>query len=264
MNHQKRKLLLLILLSWCLIYWCTEKIPEGPGRTEILKIRLAIKDNRYDFAQENNWENRYKIPPNNMTQQQFEELAKWRVPFTITAYNDFDEAMDGQKWLVLKVNIWSAHPADTWHAQLIYADTVSNRNMTIPPHDSLLLYAGNRLTWEQRDISGNSIHQTDSYTPIWIDCIEFDSLIAGTKPPELIRWRHCDTTMLAPVDTVIAFSPPKTILAQAEVQLFKNYHRVMSDTLEFRIHYFMPADGFRRKFWCREGATMQGDPPCPF
>lgn len=264
MTVRKKQFLLLIVLIWCLVCFCTEKIPEGPGQTEILKVKLAIKDNRFDFAQENNWENRYKIPPENMTQQQFDELSRWRVPFKITAYNDFDEAMDGQKWLVLKVNIWSAHPADTWHAQLIYADTSSNRNMTIPPGDSLSIYTGNRLTWEQRDMSGNSIHQANSYTPIWIDCTEFDSLLPATKPPEYIRWRYCDTTILAPVDTVVAFSSFKTILAQTEVQLFKNYHVVKSDTIAFSIHYFWPGDGFRNKFWCPERQVIFGDPPCPF
>lgn len=264
MINQKRQRLLLFVLSWCVVCGCTEKIPQGPGRIEILKVKLRINGNRFDFAQENNWDNRYKLPPNQMSQQEFERLAQWRVPFQIIAYNDFDEAMEGQKWLVLKVNIWSANAEDSWRAQLIYADTSFTRNLTIPPGDSLLFYTGNRLTWEQRDMNGRSIHQTNWYIPIWIDCIEFDTLVPGTIPPQRIPWRHCDTTMLAPVDTVVAFLQPKIILAQAEVQLFKNYHVVTSDTIEFRIHYFMPADGFQNKFWCREGRRIENDPPCPF
>lgn len=264
MTVRKKQFLLLIVLIWCLVCFCTEKIPEGPGRTEILKVRLTIKDNRIDFAQENNWDNRFKIPPKNMTQQQFDALSIWRVPFNITVHNDFDEAIDGQKWMVMKVNIWSENSADAWHAQVVYADTTSSRNMTIPPGDSLTIYTGNRLIWEQQDLIGKSIHQTNSFTPIWVDCIEYDSLVPATKPPEILPWRHCDTTMLAPVDTVVAFSPHKTVLAQAEVQLFKNYHVVKSDTVGFRIHYFYPADGFRNKFWCREGKRWPNDPPCPF
>ncbi|MCI0496606.1 hypothetical protein L0Z72_16510, partial [candidate division KSB1 bacterium] len=184
----------------------------------------------------------------------------WRVPFNITVHNDFDEALDGQKWLVMKVNIWSANPADTWQAQVIYADTTSNRNMTIPPGDSLSFYRGNHLTWEQRDMTGNSIHLCNSYAPIWIELIKFDSLIRGKKPLKIIPWCHCDTTILAPVDTVVAFFPHKTILAQAEVQLFKNYHVVKSDTVEFRLHYYYPADGFQKKFWCIEGRRSSPEP----
>lgn len=253
MTVPKRQRLLLIVLVGCLAYFCTEKIPQGPGRTEILKVKLMIKDNRFDFAQENNWENRYEIPPKNMTQQQFDELSQWQVPFGIRVHNDFDEAIDGQKWIVINVNIWSANPIDTWQAQLIYADTLTKRNMTIAPGDSLSFLTGTRLMWLQRDLNGNSIHQTNRYTPIWIETIEFDSLAPGDKPSDAIPWIRCDTTLLATVDTVVAFLLPKTVLAQAEVQLFKNYHGVKSDTVEFRIHNFFPADGFQKKFKCYEG-----------
>ncbi len=241
---------------------CTEKIPEGPQRTEILDVKLFIYDDRQDFAHENNWENRFKIPPRKMSMAEYESLSQWRVPFGILVYNDFDEAIDGRKWIVIKVNLWPKNDGESWWAQLIFADTAATRHMTIPPGDSLSIYTGNQLTWEQKDINGKSIHHTNSYTPIWVDCTIFDSLFKDTR--EIVPWRDCDTLKLAPVDTVVAYSEPKTIFAQAEVQLFKNYRVVKSNIVEFKIHYLFPSEGFRPKFWCVERAVFEGDPPCPF
>jgi len=262
MNPQLKYLLFILATAMCFNLFCTEKIPEGPERAEILNVKLAIQQGRNEFAQENNWENRFKIPPKGMTLQEYEILSKWRVPFIVSVNNDFDEAIDGKKWVVIKVDIWANGPNETWQSQLIYADTTSTRHLTIPPADSLSIYTGNNLVWEQKDIKGRSIHRTNSFAPIWIDCTEFDSLFK--TPFEIVPWRHCDTLILAPVDTVVAFDQPKKIFAQAEVQLFKNYHAVISDTIEFNIHYFFPADGFRPKFWCREGRVINNDPPCPF
>lgn len=245
-----------------LILFCTEKIPQGPERTEILEVKLFIYNDRIDFAQENNWENRFKIPPRNMSMAEYEMLSQWRVPFGIMAYNNFDEAIDGRKWIVIKVNLWPNNSAESWQAQLVFADTTATRHLTIPPGDSLSIYTGNRLTWEQKDDKGLSIHHTDSYTPIWIDCTLFDSLFKNTR--KIVLWRDCDTLQLAPVDTVAAYDKPKIIYAQAEVQLFQNYRVIKSNTVEFKIHYFFPSEGFRPKFWCPEGDVLDGDPPCPF
>jgi len=259
-----QKLLSLLLMLCCLIIIlsCTEKIPEGPERTEILKVRLFSQNGRLDFAQENHWDNRFQLPPKEMTQDEFEYASEWRVPFGIVIKNDFDEAMEGKKWIDAKIKLWSANQAENWQAVLNFADTTAVRNMVIPPDDSISLYTGNKLIWEQRDVSGKSIHRIDWYHPIWVSCSYYDSLVPVTKPAQLIAMRECDTLLLSPVDTVIAFKEAKTIFAQAEVKLFKDYRTVLSDTLTFRIHYYCPADGFRPKFWCRKGAVMSGDPPC--
>lgn len=262
MNRPKKYLMFILILVGSLYYFCTEKIPEGPERTEILDVRLFLEDGRTEFAQENNWDNRFKLPPQQMTLDQYEALAQWQVPFGLWVFNDFDEAIDGKKWIRIALNLWSADESDGWTARLVYADTTSTRNMTIPPGDSITIYTGDNLVWKQRDDAGQSIHRTDMYTPLWVDCTVFDSLFRS--PDTTITWRYCDTTMLAPVDTVVAFDAPKIVKAQAEVQLFQNYHIVLSDTVEFTINYFFPSEGFKNKFWCREGQYRQGDPPCPF
>ena len=256
--HPKFFLSFLLLV----IFFCTEKIPEGPERTEILDVKLFIEDGRTEFAQETNWENRFKLPPKQMTLGEYEALAQWKVPFGLWAFNDFDEAIDGKKWIKIRVNLWSADEADEWTAQLVYADTTSTRNMTIPPGDSITIYTGDKLVWNQHDDAEKSIHHTNLYTPLWVDCTVFDSVFK--RPDTTITWRYCDTTMLAPVDTVIAFDLPKIVKARAEVQLFQNYHIVQSNMVEFKIHYFFPSEGFKNKFWCPEGRVMIGDPPCPF
>lgn len=246
-----------------LALFCEEKIPEGPERSEILKVRLTIHDNRYDFAQENNWENRFKLPPYRMRMDDYVKLSQWRVPFNVSVHNDFDEAIDGRKWIFIQINLWPEDFNEMWKAQLIYTDTSSTRHLTIPPGDSLTLYTGNKLTWDQKDFNGKSIHRTNSFEPIWIECTEFDSFIKAAKN-ELVPWRYCDTLILAPVDTVVVFGQPKKLFAQAEIQIFKNYRIVKTDTVEFRIHYFFPGEGFRPKFWCEERMRDPTDPPCPF
>lgn len=256
------KIVLLVLISLILFIFCKEKIPEGPERTEILEVSLLTRDKRTDFAQENHWDLKFKLPPKKMTMVEFENLSTWQVPFILWIHNDFDEAMEGQKWINIKINIWPADENEHWVCQLNYADTISTRQLTIPPGDSVPIYSGTKLIWDQHNEEGNSIHETELFRPMWIECTEFDSVFKN--PPGIIGWRHCDTTKLAPVDTVIAFLNPKKIYAQADVQLFKNYHVVKSNVVEFYIHYFSPADGFKKKFWCVEGRQIPGDPPCPF
>ena len=258
----KKCFLLLVFLILSVIT-CREKIPEGPERSEILEVKLMTKSYRLQYAQENNWDNRFKIPAKKMSMEEYENLSTWHVPFIVTVHNDFDEAMEGKKWIDVKINIWPANEKENWTCQLTYNDTNSNRYFTIPPGDSLSIYTGNKLIWEQKDSNGKSIHATESFVPIWIECTEFDSLMKGNKPPEIVPWRYCDTTMLGAVDTVISYLESKKIFAQAEVQLFKNYHVVKSNVLEFDIYYFFPADGFKKKFWCIEGLRIAGDPPCP-
>ncbi len=253
---------LLIIWLIILIIGCREKIPSGPERVEVLKVHLFTEDGRLDFAQENHYENRFRLPPKYMTMEEFEYRAKWTVSFGINVKNDFDEAMEGKKRIIFKVNLWPADESESWRAQVVYTDTGYERNMVIPPGDSMTFFNRSMLIWFQNDINGNSIHQTNIFSPKWITCSYYDSLVPGTKPVESIQMRQCDTTYLAQVDTVIAFSKPKEIYAQAEVQLFKNYHTVLSDTLKLRIHYYFPGDGFYRKFWCREGRVLEGDPPC--
>ncbi|NOZ60864.1 MAG: hypothetical protein GXO74_04210 [Calditrichaeota bacterium] len=255
-----RYLVFLFLLLAVLL--CKEKIPSGPERVEILKVHLFTEDNRLDFAQENHYENRFRLPPKYLSVGEFMERSKWTVPFGVKIVNDFDEAMEGKKWIVIKVNLWPADETESWRGQVVYTDTSFERNMVIAPGDSMIFFNTNMLVWHQQDIHGKSIHESNSFNPLWVRCVFYDSIVPGTKPEEIIQMRQCDTTYLAPVDTVIAFSEPKEIYAQAEVQLFKNYHTVLSDTLKLRINYYFPGDGFYRKFWCREGPVIANDPPC--
>jgi len=241
---------------------CTEKIPEGPEREEILEVKLFAQNGRLDYAQENHWDDRFRFPPKSMSQEDFEYASEWRIPFGISVNNFFDEAIDGKKWIDVKINLWSANELDEWQAQLAFTDTSASRNLIIPPGDSISLYTGNKLIWEQKDNEGLSIHRTDTYTPIWVTCTFWDSIVPFTKPAEYVTMRECDTLQLVPVDTVIAYDLPITVYAQAEVQLFKHYHVVKSDTLKFRLHYYFPTYGFRPKFWCRERMVMANDSPC--
>lgn len=253
---------ILIILLAILILTCEEKIPSGPERVEILKAHLFTEDNRLDFAQENHFENRFRMPPKYMTMEEFNYRSKWMISFGINVKNDFDEAMEGKKWIIFKVNLWPANESENWRAQVVYADTAFERNMVLAPGDSMMFFSRNLLIWYQKDINGKSIHVTNRFRPPWVTCSYRDSVVPMTKPEEIITLRQCDTTYLDPVDTVVAFSEPKEIFAQAEIQLFKNYHAILSDTLKLRIHYYFPGDGFYRKFWCREGRVMDGDPPC--
>ncbi|MBC8180357.1 hypothetical protein H8E88_04455 [candidate division KSB1 bacterium] len=262
MITQKQIFMFFFLAFVLLNLTCTEKIPEGPEKSEILKVKLFAQNGRLNYAQENHWDNRYRFPPKSMSQDDFEYASQWKIPFGISVNNDFDEAIDGKKWIDVKINLWSANELDDWQAQLVFADTSASRNLLIPPGDSIALYTGNKLTWEQKNMDSLSIHRIDSYTPIWVTCAFWDSIVPGTKPEEVITMRDCDTLQLTPVDTVIAFDLPITVYAQAEVQLFKHYHVVKSDTLKLMLHYYFPTYGFRPKFWCREGLVMMGDPPC--
>lgn len=259
MNKMRRILLLPLLVVLLL---CKEKIPSGPERVEVLKAHIFTEDNRVDFAQENHFETRFRLPPKYLSMEEFEYRAKWKIRFGVAVYNDFDEAMEGKKKIIVKVNLWSKKESESWRGQVVYADTDFVRNMVIPPGDSIVLYSGDILIWYQKTVDGKSIHETNPFNPPWIMCTYYDSIVPGTKPEEIIQMRRCDTTYLSPIDTVVAFSEPKEIYAQAEVQLFQNYHAVLSDTLMLRIHYYFPGDGFYRKFWCREGRVLSGDPPC--
>jgi hypothetical protein len=260
---RRKQLFIFLILGYALLnVTCTEKIPEGPERSEILEVKLFAQTGRLDYAQENHWDNRFRFPPKSMTQEDFEYASEWRIPFGISVNNFFDEAIDGKKWIDVKIKLWSANELDTWQAELNFADTSASRNLIIPPGDSISLYTGNKLIWEQKDKEGLTIHRTGSYTPIWVMCSFWDSVIPDTKPEQVVTMRECDTLMLAPVDTVIAYDLPITVNAQAEVQLFKHYHVVKSDTLKLRLHYYYPTYGFRPKFWCREGMVMMGDPGC--
>ena len=227
-----------------------------PLLPELKKISIE------QINQENHWDLQFKLPPKKMSMEDFENISTWKVPFVIWVFNNFDEAMEGKKWIDVRVNLWPADPNENWLCQLVYADTTSSRQMTIPPGDSIGIYSGTKLIWDQKDDEGNSIHEVEQFVPIWIECTEFDSIFKN--PDQTVPWRYCDTTALGPVDTVVAFLNPKKIYAQAEVQLFKNYHVVKSNIIEFNLHYFFPADGFRDKFWCEEGSQKMGDPPCPF
>ncbi|OQX86948.1 hypothetical protein B6D60_05080 [candidate division KSB1 bacterium 4484_87] len=245
-----------------IIFSCREKIPSGPERVEVLKVYLFSENGRMDFAQENHFETRFRLPPKYLSMEEFDYRSKWVIRFGVNVLNDFDEAMEGKKWIVIKVNLWPKDETETWRAEVVYTDTNFVRNMVIPPGDSLTFFSNNMLVWHQQGIDGKSIHKTNSFNPIWVTCAFYDSIVPGTKPEEIIQMRQCDTTYLAPVDSVIAFGEPKEIYAQAEVQLFKNYHSVVSDTLTLRIHYYFPGDGFYRKFWCKQGPVMANDPPC--
>ena len=250
-----------IFLSIVLIISCNKKIPEGPERTEILLINLSIEDNRKDFTQVNNWENRYRLPPKEMLSEEYEYLAQWQIPFHINVHNYFDEAIDGKKWIYMKLNIWPEDPNENWSHEIIFTDTTSTRNMVIPPGDSVYIYTGDRLIWDQQDNEGKSIHLINNYTPIWVvgHCYYTDIRYGDSFPSEYMIASRLDTTYLTPVDTVIAFNEPKKIFAQVEVQLFKNYHSVKSDILKFNIHYFYPAMGFVLKFPHTPGLFYPGE-----
>jgi len=270
MNLKLRYSLFYLGISFCFIFFCEEKIPEGPERSEIVKVKLTTKENRTDYSQENNWENRYQIPPSRMSLDEFEYLSQWQVPFHITVYNDFDEAIDGKPWVKIIINLWPEQSENPWQAQLVYADTTATRHLTIPPGDSIAIYAGIKLTWDQKDLDGKSIHLTSSFTPKIIDCYVFESdsvANRNTMPMQYFKKTICDTTELAPEDTVLSYSEPKVVNAQAEVQIFKNYRTLISNIFQFKIHYFYPFYGFRLKYHCYEKYYYPGDmipPGCEF
>lgn len=265
MNKKIETFWLSLGVLLCLGLSCSEKIPEGPERIEVLKAVLATKDGRLNFAQENNWDNRYKLPPRKMSFEEYDYLSQWRVPFIVTVHNDFDEGLEGKKWIVIKIKLWPADSNETWRGQLMYADTVSDRPLAIPPGDSITFYTGNRLTWDQRDIAGKCIHPTHTFIPLWIECswTETDSAISHERPIQYYLKSDCDTTILAPEDTVVAFQTKK-ICAQAEVQIFKNYHKIQSPILEFYSYYYFPTYGFMPKFFCYEGYWLPWMNPCPW
>lgn len=248
-----------------LTVFCEEKMPQGPDRSEILLIKLLPKENRINFSQENNWANRYRLPPIMMSEEEYNYLSQWKIPLQIVVHNFFDEAIDGKKWIDIKVNFWSADTNEAWSGLLSYTDTTSTRNFVIPPGDSIYINLGEKLIWNQRDIDGNSIHLTNSYNPIFVTGYSYvtDSVVVGTFPPEYMLKTELDTTYLTPVDTVIAFNGTKKIFAQAEIQIFKNYHTVKSEILEFYIHHFYPTAGFVKKFPYKEAYYYPWESP-PF
>ena len=238
-------------LGLFVLLFCQEKIPEGPERGDVLSIKLSTLDNRTIYPQETNYQLRYKIPPSGITMAEWDSISNHTVLFDIWIYNQFDEAFEGTRWIDIKLNIWPEDPDLEWMRTLTFSDTVHHYHFVLTPGDSTNIYTAGQLLWTQHDDAGVCIHPTQQYIP------ELYSRHVGIirTPTERIPWVFCDTTYLAPTDTIVFFENPIRVFAQAEVQFIEEYPTFLSNLLELDIVYLPPPG---RRLTCREGPPASG------
>jgi hypothetical protein len=244
-----------VVLLASLISACQEKIPEGPQKEEILEVKLTTLEGRTTFAPQNQYDLMYKLPPTGMSATEWEQSSACSVGFVIKVYNHFDEAVEGARWLDLKIHVWPTDPKKNWRRTLRSADTTSQRDWSFPPGDSLRFY-DRSLIWWQCDDAGRLIHATEEYVPVVVTPRLGWKFVTLEGRKSLIRWIYCDTTYLAPVDTVVAFDGPVHAKAQAEVKLFREYHTLTSNEVDIYIVYNRP-EGLKKKYRCSEHPLLQ-------
>jgi len=243
-----RAILFCAFFIVALLIGCEEKVLTPPQKPEVLVVTLTTQDNRSLYAHRHNYHLRYQIPPEGMSLRDWNYLSQWQVPFDIYVANHFDEAVEGTLWIEVKLHLWPADGSGAWHRTLTFADTVTQRYLTLAPGDSIRLQTYDALVWAQDDDSGHCIHLTEQYLHYFV------TPRLGWKwiTPELrVQWVYCDTNAVVPTDTVVAFDQPVPVKAQAEVRLFKEYRSLLSNEVLFDIAYFFPV-GMRRKLECSE------------
>ena len=235
---------------------CSEKIPQGPEKVEVIRVTLKIKKDQDVFPQPGLFLTRYKLIP--AVQDDPERLEAWRwmseyeVPFSVEAENVFDETVDGTKWYDIKVHLWEpANP--TWRKTLRYREYSPGTPLVLHPGQRVSPWTADSLVWDQTDDSGRWIHETGTYRTYRVVPFVFFSEYRG------VPWVRCDTVYTGYADTVKAFEGDKVIRAKAEVQLFKELPAWESNEVEFRIRYVFPGRAFLiRKYRCRNGPLQTG------
>ena len=233
---------LLILVFSSLLFYCEEKIPEGPPRVEVAEAELYVPFDRSIFPQPTNYGNRY-LRPENMTQEEWDYATDSAVRFRIKVNNIFDETIDGLKWIDVKLHLWSTnylHIDQHLHYRNFSEDTTL---IVLHPDKSYYVFTKDSLIWDQEDEPGTSIHQTNPYQTFFV---RLDSVF---NRDESIWEYFCDTTYTSWVDTVVAFDLPIRMKAQAEVKIFKNYEAILSNIFHFEIQYYFP-DGMKDAHEC--------------
>ncbi len=235
-----------VLLFLLLICRCQEKIPEGPERGQVVGIALRTENNRLAYPQETHYELRYHVPPAGVSMDEWQYATDYQVPFDVWIYNNFDEAFEGTKWQEVRIDLWPADPEGEWHTSVSFSDTLQQGRFTLPPGDSTHIVSAGQLRWYQRDDADSIVHPTQQYIPMQVDAFIGRKRFPGGNMP----WTFCDTTYLAPIDTVLFFEEPVWVKAQATVKFLKEYPSYTSNILDFVIEYLPPP---RRKLTCREG-----------
>ncbi len=239
-NKAKAKQILLVL-GILLLITCEENIPEGPPRVEVTEAVLGISMDRNDFPQPTNFGNRYEIPE--FLLAEWNEITDHLIRFRVRVVNIFDETVDGLKWIDVQLKFWSENRPEI-EGTFSYRNFANDTTLiVIHPAHTYYVYTADSLIWDQTYMDGRSIHETDVYH---VFKVEPDSLF-NAKTGE---WQFfCDTTYTQWVDTVVVFSEPIEMKAQASVKIFKNYEAVESNVLDFTITYLSPS-GFGKKYYC--------------
>lgn len=238
--NQKFSSFLLFFLLFLILIYCDEKIPEGPPLVPVMAAKLYVLPERSVFPQPTNYDNRYKRPKN-ISQDYWNYLTDHRVNFRINVSNIFDETIDGLEWTEIKIRLWSTnYPEikDTLSFSYIKDDP---ELFVFHPGETHNIWSEVSLVWHQKNRKGVSIHQLEKYTPY---VVTTKSLLIKEFRNHHYYW-YCDTTNLAPVDTVKFFDLPIKMQAQADVKIFKNYEAIQSNIFDFTIEYFFP-EGFRK------------------
>lgn len=242
-----------------LILSCKEKIPQGPTQGAVLQAKILTKNGVTQFAQVNHFLDRYDLK-RGVSQEAYDQLMAWKVPFKISLYNVFDEIIDGTKDIEISIKIWDA--SQKWVRHLHYSEIDPSDSVLLHPGENYEFYTADSLEWEQKDDKGTLIHQVNQYMkytvyPVIRDSVVIDS--SGLKPKKVHRlWGDCDTVAVVRLDSVVAFKSPKIVYATASVKLFREYAPVQADTLILQIKYIFPGNILKKKKGCYPGFLGNG------
>jgi hypothetical protein len=237
-----------------LVIGCSEKLPEGPDTNlnEILLVKLTSDLSGY--AQENNYRSQYEIPEG-MSWPEFNLRTTWKVYFRVRLENTFDEPIVGTKYIDARIRVWNKNDT-TQIRTLTVLDTLSNETIIIQPGETYTVFSGDRFTWDQTDDNGKPFAPKDTF-----DAYSIQARITYNKYTG-VSYRHCDTLAVFPADSVIAFQYPISIVAQATVQLFREYEGMFwkSAALEFPIVFVSHEGWIPVTKPCVEGYVVEGPP----
>jgi len=237
--NQKFSYFLLGFFLILILLYCDEEIPQGPPLVPVIAAELHVGSERTVFPQPTTFDNRYSRPQN-ISSNYWDYLTDHRIKFDVKVTNIFDETIDGLEWTKIKIRLWSTNYLeikDTLSYTFIKDDP---KLFVFHPGNTHNIYSEDSLVWNQTKKNGKSVHKVGKYTPY---VVQTKKQLVREIGRRYFYW-YCDTTYLAPVDTVLFFDPPIEMKAQADVKIFKNYEAIQSNIFDFKIEYFFP-EGFR-------------------
>ncbi len=244
-----------MLVAAFLFGGCSEKIPEGPEKKDVVQVELWIVNPKERYPQPGRFLERYRLIPavllNEDRLKAWEELTDYHVAFRVKVANTFDETIDGTKWIDIQVHLWEpANPS--WRKTLRFRDYRPGESLAPHPAQTVTPCTADSLIRHQTDDEGKSIHETGRYHAFEVRQVVY------LNRRDWRYWVRCDTVYTGYVDTVKAFEGEKLIKAKAEVKLFREFPAWESNEVEFRLYYLWPKGYLVPKYRCREGPAQTG------